>query len=137
MIRGTYQCPLLRMTHYVEIMSRIGKQPIEIPRGVDVKVEQTRVTAQGPLGTLSYELPSGIAVNKQDTQIVVTRATDQKQHKALHGLVRSLINNMVTGVATGFTKTLQIEGIGYRVAKEGNAIMLSVGYSQPVKVVAP
>jgi large subunit ribosomal protein L6 len=118
-------------------MSRIGKKPIEILQGVDVKLDQMVVTAKGPLGTLSCTIPSGIAVDVQEKQIVVTRASDQKQHKALHGLVRSLLNNMVTGVMTGFTKTLQIEGIGYRVVKEGNVLTLTVGYSHPVKFPIP
>jgi large subunit ribosomal protein L6 len=118
-------------------MSRIGKKPIEIPRGVEVKLDNMLITAQGPQGALSYRIPVGISVDIQDTRIVVTRASDQKQHKALHGLVRSLINNMVNGVATGFTKVLQVEGIGYRVTKEGNAITLAVGYSHPIKFIIP
>jgi len=118
-------------------MSRIGKKPIEIPQGVDVKLEEGMVTTRGPLGTLSYLIPSGISVNIQDRQIVVTRASDQKHHKALHGLVRSLVNNMVDGVTTGFTKVLEIEGIGYRVTRQGDTITLAVGYSHPVNVTAP
>lgn len=118
-------------------MSRIGKKPIEIPQGVDVKLEDGMVTTRGPLGTLSYLIPSGISVNIQDRQIVVTRASDQKHHKALHGLVRSLVNNMVNGVTTGFTKILEIEGIGYRVTRQGDTITLAVGYSHPVNVTAP
>ena len=118
-------------------MSRIGKKPIEIPQGVDVKLEEGMVTTRGPLGTLSYLIPSGISVNIQDRQIVVTRASDQKHHKALHGLVRSLVNNMVDGVTTGFTKVLEIEGIGYRVTRQGDTITLAVGYSHPVDVTAP
>jgi large subunit ribosomal protein L6 len=118
-------------------MSRIGKKPIEIPRGVDVKLDNMVVTTKGPQETLSYTIPAGISVDIQEKQIVVTRASDQKQHKALHGLVRSLLNNMVTGVTTGFTKTLQIEGIGYRVVKEGNTLTLTVGYSHAVKFPIP
>jgi large subunit ribosomal protein L6 len=118
-------------------MSRIGKKPIEIPQGVEVNLEERLITTRGPLGTLSYTIPFGISVDMQEKQIIVTRASDQKRHRALHGLVRSLINNMVNGVATGFTKILHIEGIGYRVTKEGNAINLAVGYSHPVKFVAP
>ena len=118
-------------------MSRIGKKPIEIPQGVEVKLEEGLITAQGPQGTLSYTIPSGITVDIQEKQIVVTRASDQKRHKALHGLVRSLVNNLVIGVATGFTKTLEIQGIGYRVTKQGDALTLAVGYSRPVDFVAP
>jgi large subunit ribosomal protein L6 len=118
-------------------MSRIGKKPIEIPQGVEVKLEEELITARGPQGTLSYTIPSGITVDIQEKQIVVTRASDQKRHKALHGLVRSLVNNLVIGVATGFTKTLEIQGIGYRVTKQGDALTLAVGYSRPVEFVAP
>jgi large subunit ribosomal protein L6 len=118
-------------------MSRIGKKPIEIPQEVEVKLEKGLLTTRGPQGTLSYTIPSGITVDIQEKQIVVTRASDQKRHKALHGLVRSLVNNMVIGVATGFTKTLEIQGIGYRVTKQGNVLTLAVGYSRPVNFVAP
>lgn len=118
-------------------MSRIGKKPIEIPKGVEVKLDGTVFTAQGPMGTLTYTIPSGISVDIQDSQIVVTRASDQKRYRALHGLVRSLINNMVIGVATGFTKTLDIVGIGYRAKREGNTLNLAVGYSHPVNFPVP
>jgi len=99
--------------------------------------EDSTIVVRGPMGTLSYEIPAGISVDIQERQIVVTRASDQKRHKALHGLVRSLINNMVNGVAKEFTKTLEIEGIGYRVTKQANGITLAVGYSHPVNFVAP
>lgn len=118
-------------------MSRIGKKPIEIPGGVNVKLTDGVVTTKGSQGTLSYAIPAGISVDIQEKQIVVTRATEQKRHRALHGLVRSLLNNMVTGVSTGFAKTLIIEGIGYRVTKQGNGITLAVGYSHPVNFEAP
>jgi len=118
-------------------MSRIGKKPIEIPQGVDIKMTGGVVTVKGPQGTLSYAIPSGISVDIQEKEVVVTRATDQKRHRALHGLVRSLLNNMVVGVSTGFSKTLVIEGIGYRVSKQGNGITLAVGYSHPVDMQAP
>jgi large subunit ribosomal protein L6 len=118
-------------------MSRIGKKPIEIPQGVEVKMNDGVVTAKGTQGTLSYTIPSGISVDIQDKEIVVTRATEQKRHRALHGLVRSLLHNIVIGVSTGFSKTLVIEGIGYRVSKQGNGISLAVGYSHPVDMPAP
>jgi len=118
-------------------MSRIGKKPIEIPQGVEVTLKEGLITARGQQGTLSYIIPSGISVDIQETQIIVTRASDQKRYRALHGLVRSLVNNIVTGVASGFTKTLEIQGIGYRVTKQGDAITLAVGYSRPVNFVAP
>ena len=125
------------VSRFTQIMSRIGKKPIEIPQEVEVKLEKGLLTTRGPQGTLSYTIPSGITVDIQEKQIVVTRASDQKRHKALHGLVRSLVNNMVIGVATGFTKTLEIQGIGYRVTKQGNVLTLAVGYSRPVNFVAP
>ncbi len=118
-------------------MSRIGKKPIEIPQSVEVKMTDGVVTTKGTLGILSYAIPSGISVEIQEKEIVVTRATDQKRHRALHGLVRALLNNMVTGVSTGFSKTLIIEGIGYRVTKDGNGITLAVGYSHPVDMQPP
>jgi len=118
-------------------MSRIGKKPIEIPQGVDVKIQEGVVTTKGTQGTLSYALPDGVSVAIEGNQILVTRATDQKRHRALHGLVRSLIDNMVTGVSKGFTKALIIEGIGYRVAKQGDGLNIAVGYSHPVNFVAP
>jgi len=118
-------------------MSRIGKKPIEIPKGTEVSLANMVFTAKGPLGELTYAIPNGISVDIQDSQIVVTRATDQKRHRALHGLVRSLVNNMVVGVATGFTKSLSIVGIGYRAKKEGDVLNLAVGYSHPVNFPVP
>ncbi|GAK59015.1 50S ribosomal protein L6 [Candidatus Vecturithrix granuli] len=118
-------------------MSRIGKKPIEIPQGVEVNLEQTLLTTRGPLGTLTYTIPSGISLDLHKSQILVTRATDQKRHRALHGLVRSLVNNMVVGVSTGFAKTLEIVGIGYRAKMEGNVLNIAVGYSHPVNFPVP
>ena len=118
-------------------MSRIGKKPIKIPQGVDITIQEGVVTAKGPQGTLAYTIPLGISVDINENQVVVTRVDDQKRHRALHGLVRSLVCNMVTGVAAGFTRTLIIEGIGYRVTKQGDGITLAVGYSHPVNFVPP
>ncbi len=118
-------------------MSRIGKKPIEILKGVEVKLDNVIFTAKGPLGILTYSIPAGISVDIQDSQIVVTRASDQKRHRALHGLVRSLVNNMVIGVSAGFTKRLDIVGIGYRAKKEGDLLNLAVGYSHPVNFPVP
>lgn len=118
-------------------MSRIGKKPIEIPQGVEVNLEQTLLITRGPLGTLTYTIPSGISLDLHKSRILVTRATDQKRHRALHGLVRSLVNNMVVGVSTGFTKTLEIVGIGYRAKMEGNVLNIAVGYSHPVNFPVP
>ncbi|GAK54336.1 50S ribosomal protein L6 [Candidatus Moduliflexus flocculans] len=118
-------------------MSRIGKKPIEIPKGVEISLQQDVLTVKGKLGVLTYAIPAGISVNTEESKLVVARATDQKRHRALHGLVRSLVNNMVVGVSEGFTRTLEIVGIGYRAKKEGTGITLSVGYSHPVDVPAP
>jgi large subunit ribosomal protein L6 len=118
-------------------MSRIGKKPIEIPQGVDIKMTDGVVTTTGKQGTLSYAIPSGISIDLQDQTLIVTRATDQKRHRALHGLVRSLLNNMVVGVSAGFSRTLVIEGIGYRVTKQGDGLTLAVGYSHPVDIQPP
>ncbi len=118
-------------------MSRIGKKPIELPNGVEISLQQDLLTVKGKLGVLTYAIPAGISVNAENAQVVVARATDQKRHRALHGLVRSLVNNMVVGVSVGFTRTLEIVGIGYRAKKEGAGIIISVGYSHPVEVPAP
>jgi large subunit ribosomal protein L6 len=119
-------------------MSRIGKKPVGIPQGVKIDIQNAVFSVQGPLGKLDYTVPDGISVEVQESNIVVTRATEQKRHRALHGLVRSLVNNMVTGVSTGFSKSLEIVGIGYRATKEGsNVLNLAVGYSHPVKFPVP
>ncbi len=115
-------------------MSRIGKQPITIPAGVDVKIEGSSVSVKGPKGTLSKNLHKDIKIEIEDGKIVVTRPSDQKQHRALHGLTRALIANMVQGVNTGFEKTLELVGVGYRAAKQGNKLVLTVGYSHPVEI---
>lgn len=115
-------------------MSRIGKQPITIPAGVDVKIEGSSVSVKGPKGTLSKNLHKDIKIEIEDGKIVVTRPSDQKQHRALHGLTRALIANMVQGVNNGFEKTLELVGVGYRAAKQGNKLVLTVGYSHPVEI---
>lgn len=118
-------------------MSRIGKKPVAVPPGVDAKIDDGKIVIKGALGTLAYTVPAGITVELKDKELVVTRVNDQKEQRALHGLVRSLVSNMVIGVASGFSKTLFLEGIGYRVAKQGNVITLTVGYSHPVSIEAP
>jgi large subunit ribosomal protein L6 len=118
-------------------MSRIGKKPIAVPAGVEVAVEPERVTVNGPKGELRERVARDIAVERQDDQIVVTRPTDRAEHRALHGLTRSLIANMVEGVSQGFEKRLEIQGVGYRAALRGKNIELSVGYSHTVTVEAP
>jgi large subunit ribosomal protein L6 len=118
-------------------MSRIGKQPIPVPDSVEVSIDPEVVRVSGPRGSLEERKPRDIAVEKQDGDIVVTRPTDRGEHRALHGLTRSLIANMVTGVTEGFTKRLEIQGVGYRAALRGKDIELQVGYSHPVSIPAP
>jgi len=118
-------------------MSRIGKQPIEIPDGVNVAVDPGRVTVNGPLGELTQNVPSRITVEKEDGQLVVKRPTERGDDRALHGLTRSLVANMVEGVTKEFEKRLEIQGVGYRAALRGTALELNVGFSHPVVVDAP
>ena len=118
-------------------MSRIGKQPIEIPDGVNVAVDPGRVTVNGPLGELTQNVPARITVEKEDGQLVVKRPTERGDDRALHGLTRSLVANMVEGVTKEFEKRLEIQGVGYRAALRGTALELNVGFSHPVVVDAP
>ena len=118
-------------------MSRIGKQPIEIPDGVNVAVDPGRVTVNGPLGELTQMVPARIKIEKQDGQLVVTRPTERGDDRALHGLTRSLVANMVEGVTSGFEKRLEIQGVGYRASLRGTALELNVGFSHPVVIDAP
>ncbi len=113
-------------------MARIGKIPIPLPDGVTVTIKNNEVTVKGPKGQLSQSFSPEISVELEDNQVKVSRPTDQRHHRALHGLVRALINNMVVGVSQGFTRELQIEGVGYRAVMEGKNLVLSVGYSHPV-----
>jgi large subunit ribosomal protein L6 len=118
-------------------VSRIGKQPIPLPEGVEVTVEPEVVKVKGPKGELSERVARDIDVRQEDGQIVVARPTDRGEHRALHGLTRSLISNMVEGVTEGFEKRLEIQGVGYRAALRGSTIELSVGYSHTVPIEAP
>ena len=119
-------------------MSRIGKSPITIPSGVEVTLLDRHVTVKGPQGTLERDLPGEIAIEREDSTLLVTRPDDQRQNRALHGLTRSLVNNMVQGVSAGFTKELEIVGVGYRAIAQGpNKIELALGFSHPVFVDAP
>jgi len=119
-------------------MSRIGKKIIELPQGVDVTVDDNNfVTVKGPLGTLSEQLSKEMIINQENNEIVVNRPSDVKKHKSLHGLTRSLIANMVHGVTKGYEKKLEIVGVGYRAVKQGNQIVLSLGYSHPIELTAP
>jgi large subunit ribosomal protein L6 len=118
-------------------MSRIGRQPIAIAQGVTVEIDGRRVTVKGPRGQLSREFHPDMRITRADGQVIVTRPSDAKVHKALHGLTRTLVANMVTGVTTGFTKSLELQGVGYRVQKQGHNLVLTVGYSHPVEVAPP
>jgi len=118
-------------------LSRIGKLPITLPGSVKVTVEQGRVKVEGPKGQLERTLPPDITVKVADGQVVCERPSDDYKHRALHGLVRSLVANMVTGVNEGFTKHLELVGVGYRVAKQGDDIVLSLGFSHPVRFKPP
>ena len=119
-------------------MSRIGRMPIAIPQGVEIKVEKNNlVTVKGPKGTLTKTLHSDMIIKQEEGQVIIERPTESKEHKSLHGLSRTLLNNMVIGVTEGFQKTLQINGVGYRCQKQGKKLVLNLGFSHPVEVVAP
>ena len=119
-------------------MSRIGRMPVAIPAGVTVTIaENTVVTVKGPKGTLERELPVEMNIKEEDGHIVVTRPNDLKKMKSLHGLTRTLINNMIHGVTEGYEKVLEVNGVGYRAAKQGKKLVLSLGYSHPVEMEDP
>lgn len=115
-------------------MSRIGKKPIAIPAGVDVKIDGHKVTVKGPKGTLENTFNSEIGIAVEGNEIVVTRPTDDKNHRALHGLTRTLVANMVEGVTNGYSKTLEVNGVGYRAQKQGKNLVMNLGYSHQVIV---
>lgn len=119
-------------------MSRIGRMPIAIPAGVTVTIaENNLVTVKGPKGTLERELPVEMIIKEEDGHILVTRPNDLKKMKSLHGLTRTLVNNMVHGVTEGYEKVLEVNGVGYRAAKQGKKLVLSLGYSHPVEMEDP
>ena len=119
-------------------MSRIGRHPVEVPAGVEVKIaENNVVTVKGPKGTLEKALPTEMSITMEDGHVVVTRPNDLKKMKSLHGLTRTLIQNMVTGVSQGYEKTLEVNGVGYRAQKQGKKLVLSLGYSHPVEMEDP
>ena len=118
-------------------MSRIGKKPIPVPDGVTISIEPELVRVNGPRGELTERVSRDIDVTQNDGELVVTRPTDRAEHRALHGLTRSLVANMVQGVTSGFTKTLEIQGVGYRAQLKGRNLELALGYSHPVAVPAP
>jgi large subunit ribosomal protein L6 len=118
-------------------MSRIGNKPIPLPKGVTVDLDGTHITVKGPKGTLERDLRPEIIVKQEEGQIVVTRPSEDNLHRSLHGLTRTLIANMVIGVTDGYTRNLEIAGVGYRVAKDGNNLIFSLGFSHPVRVEPP
>lgn len=118
-------------------MSRIGKQPIPLPASVQAQIEDGAITVKGPKGELRRQIPPDIRLHQEEGKIIVTRPSDQPRHRALHGLTRALVANMVTGVERGFTKTLELQGVGYRVQQMGAGIQLAVGFSHPVDVQPP
>jgi large subunit ribosomal protein L6 len=119
-------------------MSRIGKKPIPVPAAVTVTVDDgNQVTIKGPKGQLSQQMPADMIISREDGVLTVQRPSDTKQHRALHGLTRALINNMVVGVTNGWQRTLEINGVGYRATKEGKTLVLQLGFSHPVRLDPP
>ena len=118
-------------------MSRIGRKPIAVPAGVDVKIDGHVVTVKGPKGTLTKSFHKDMIIKLEGNEIIVERPTEDKLHKSLHGLTRTLVSNMVEGVTHGFSKSLDIDGIGYRAQKQGKKLTLSLGYSHPVEMEDP
>ncbi len=118
-------------------MSRIGQLPIVVPAGVDVKIKGTHVRVKGPKGELQHTFPADMAISLEDGEVIVKRPSDERTHRAYHGMTRALINNMVVGVNTGFSKVLEINGVGYRAELEGKNLILNVGFSHSVKVEPP
>ena len=118
-------------------MSRVGNKPVTVPPGVEITIEGDRVSVKGPKGELSRSLPKDMAVSLKDGVLTVSRPTDSRTHRSLHGLTRSLIANMVEGVSQGFRRNLELHGVGYRVQKTGDRLAVQVGYSKPVELVPP
>lgn len=118
-------------------MSRIGNKPITVPSEVQVKIDGQNITVTGPKGTLEREIHKNISIKLEENTITVTRINDEPENRSLHGLTRTLINNMIVGVTSGYNRELQINGVGYRVAKQGNNLNLTLGYSHPVIFEAP
>jgi large subunit ribosomal protein L6 len=118
-------------------MSRIGRLPITVPSGVDVTIDGRNLTVKGPKGSLSRSLHPDMTVSREEGTLVVTRPTEQKMHKQLHGLTRTLVNNMVVGVTDGYRKGLEITGVGYRAALNGKKLTLNLGYSHPIEIDPP
>lgn len=119
-------------------MSRIGKKPITVPKGVEITVaEGNKVTVKGPKGTLQQQMPPSMLIEQNDGVLTVTRPSDGREHRSLHGLTRSLLANMVVGVTDGYQRILEISGVGYRAVREGQNVILQVGFSHPIRVTPP
>lgn len=118
-------------------MSRIGRMPVVVPKGVDVEVKGSSIRVKGPKGELQHTFPADMMVSYSEGQILVQRPTDENRHRALHGMTRALIQNMVTGVSAGFERVLEVNGVGYRAEMEGDTLVLYVGYSHPVRMDPP
>ena len=118
-------------------MSRIGNKPITVPENVEVKLDGNKITVKGPKGTLEKELHPNMKITLENNVITVTRPNDEPQNRSLHGLTRTLINNMIVGVVDEYTRAREINGVGYRAAKQGNKLVLTLGYSHPVEMVEP
>lgn len=116
-------------------MSRIGRKPIQVPNGVDVNLDNNKITVKGPKGTLARELHKDMKVTVESNVITIERPSDQKLHRSLHGTTRSIVANMVSGVTEGYSKNLELVGVGYRASKSGEKLVLNVGYSHPVEFV--
>ncbi len=118
-------------------MSRIGKLPIEIPQGVEVTIEGQTITAKGPLGLETVNVREEILIKKEENQVILTRRDEERKTRALHGLSRTLVANAINGVKTGFEKNLELQGVGYRAAMQGNTLNLQLGYSHPINIIPP
>ena len=118
-------------------MSKIGNLPVKVPQGVEITIEKSNLKVAGPKGEISLRIPRSVEISQEEATLEVSRAGDSKEAKSLHGLTRSLISNAVTGVSEGFSKTLQLLGVGFRANLQGDKIVLSVGYSHPVEIVKP
>lgn len=118
-------------------MSRIGRKPISLPPGVEIKIEDNIITVKGPKGVLYQAIPEDITIDQQESELLVSRPSDAKRHRAMHGLARALVANMVTGVTTGFEKKLEMVGVGYRAQLQGNKLVINIGFSHPVEIDPP
>lgn len=118
-------------------MSRIGRKPISLPPGVEIKIENNIITVKGPKGVLSQAIPEDITIEREENELLVKRPSDAKRHRAMHGLTRALVANMVTGVTSGFEKKLEMVGVGYRAQMQGSKLVINIGFSNPVEVDPP